>query len=216
MTPLAAAARATPLSPTEITLAGGQLVDLLEIRDDLDFVGLAEMLAKAPRFAGASMGNPYSVAQHSCLVAQMVAGRAPDDPHLILEGLIHDAAEALIGDRVTPMKAALDHFGGLAAWTDLERHVMQSVYASLGLRPLMQDRSTPPVVRAADAIALATEWRDLMVGPCPTTAPPAAIRRIHPLPWPAAQAAWLTALRHQAEALCLNAPGITTLMDRDL
>ena len=68
--------------------------------EDIDIEDIAHGLAYTCRFNGQSTAF-YSVAQHSLMVADLVADE------LKLEALMHDAAEAYLGDVVKPLKEAL-------------------------------------------------------------------------------------------------------------
>ena len=113
------------------------------------------------RFNGHTEGEPYSVAHHSMLVADLLASwGAP--PAIVREGLLHDAGEAYYGDVVSPLKRAMvagicrdvSDFEMVAERVDLV------VRKTLGLNP---DQSH--LVRRADLVALAIERRDLF-GAC--------------------------------------------------
>jgi len=65
--------------------------------DDIDPLDLARGLSRACRFAGQTTAF-YSVAQHSVLASYYVP---PDDA---LHALLHDAAEAYLGDLTSPLK----------------------------------------------------------------------------------------------------------------
>jgi hypothetical protein len=113
---------------------------------------IAHALSRLCRFGG-HVREFYSVAQHSVLVGELVRLRAPGDRTAYAWALMHDAAEAYLGDVVSPLKRYLP------SYADLELHVLRSVAGAFGL-PL----TVPPVVKACDAIALALEARDLCHG----------------------------------------------------
>jgi 5'-deoxynucleotidase YfbR-like HD superfamily hydrolase len=66
---------------------------------------IAESLANVRRFAGQSL--EYNVAQHSCLVADIVACFPTSNLRLVKRALLHDAHEAFTGDIPGPMKQFL-------------------------------------------------------------------------------------------------------------
>jgi hypothetical protein len=87
----------------------GRAIDMLEPRAaDVDFYEMALTLAHIPRF-NACTEKPISVAQH-LLIASLVAP-AELRPWVLL----HDAHEAVIGDIITPVVAALDELYRLRA-----------------------------------------------------------------------------------------------------
>jgi uncharacterized protein len=146
--------------------------DVIHIRD------IAHHLSLINRFNGAT-DTPYSVAQHSVLVADLLlAKKQPAD--VCLWGLLHDAHEAYLGDVTTPVKAAL--FGDLiwpTGWDDLTNGFDQAIQLKFSLTLTTIEHRE---VKLADVTAFATEWRDLMPGPCPLAAKPSP-HRVKPLPW---------------------------------
>ena len=117
---------------------------------DIQIEDLAAHLAKICRFTGACR-IMWSVAEHSLLVADILAERHPHDHDLQLCGLLHDAPEAYLQDLATPVKAQLDRYNAM------ERAAWWAVAERFGL-PL----TMPAAVKHADLVALATERRDLM------------------------------------------------------
>jgi len=123
----------------------GKHFDLSDPQPDMvDVLDIAHGLSFCCRFAGQCSWF-YSVAQHSVAVSELVA------PELGLEGLLHDAAEAYIGDITRPLKLLLPDFRAI------ERRVDAAIRAAFDL-----PSSHSPEVARADQILLATERRDLM------------------------------------------------------
>jgi len=81
--------------------------------EDIDLQAIAKALSNKCRFAGHTM-DFYSVAQHSVVVSRCLEDRylvnqmeAEEVKELLMWGLLHDAAEAYLGDIVKPMKPYL-------------------------------------------------------------------------------------------------------------
>ena len=72
----------------------------------VDAEDIAHALSRINRFSGHTHGEPYSVAHHSMLVADILASWGWP-PEVVREGLLHDAPEAYYGDAVAPLKMAL-------------------------------------------------------------------------------------------------------------
>lgn len=107
----------------------------------------------------------YSVAQHSVLVSSILDKDAA-------WGLMHDAAEAYIGDMVRPIKLHMPTF------RDVEALVMRAICQRFGL-PIVEPRS----VKQADDILLMTERRDLLASPTRPWTPRADPLADKILPW---------------------------------
>ena len=117
---------------------------------DFDLEEIAHALSMICRFGG-QIRSFYSVGQHSVLVGRAVFG-ATGNHALALYGLLHDAAEAYIGDVVWPVK----HASEMRGYKVLEQRVESALRRQFGLHPVQ-----PDVVKHYDLVLLATEKRDL-------------------------------------------------------
>lgn len=143
---------------TRIILQSAREFDLLKPRADLiTTLDIAHALSLICRFNGHCTRH-YSVAQHSLLVADIVQsqGYAPD---IQLLALLHDAAEAYVGDMTRPLKLWLrqDTGGNGSDYDFVEQRIWQAICERFDLAPEL-----PIVVHEADMIALATERRELL------------------------------------------------------
>ena len=85
----------------------------LEILDpsplDIEIEDIAHGLSFLARWNGQTVGDyPFSVAQHSLLVENIFSMQFPDmDNRSKLFALLHDSAEYVIGDMISPLKSHL-------------------------------------------------------------------------------------------------------------
>ena len=114
---------------------------------------IAHALAQINRFTGHAK-RPYSVAEHSLLVAY-IAGSEGATPLQQLAALLHDAHEAYVGDLASPAKWAIGQ-----PWETFEHQHEVAVHIALGIRSTMVAHRAS--IKRWDLIALATERRDLL------------------------------------------------------
>ncbi len=91
-------------------MLSGRRLDLLDPTPvDIEIEDIAHGLAFVARWNGQTMGDwPYSVAEHSLLVEEIYTRMTPrPEPRWQLAALLHDAPEYVIGDMISPVKAAV-------------------------------------------------------------------------------------------------------------
>jgi len=135
------------MKPEIQTYSGGVLNFDFPEEHQFSIYDIAHALSNICRFTGHT-SSFYSVAQHSVLVSMIVP------PSVALKGLLHDAAEAYLGDVASPLKAALPDYKAI------EVRVERALLMSFGLNP-----AADPLIKHADHRALVTEARDLMRRP---------------------------------------------------
>ncbi len=91
-------------------MLSGRRLDLLDPTPvDIEIEDIAHGLAFVARWNGQTRGDyPYSVAEHSLLVERLFGRLNPKAPaKWQLATLLHDAPEYVIGDMISPVKAAV-------------------------------------------------------------------------------------------------------------
>lgn len=133
----------TRIGPT-ITLRSGADFDFLDPwSSDFTIDDIAHGLSNICRYSG-QCESFYSVAEHSLLVSETAIGYE-------LEALMHDAAEAFLGDITRPLKQMLPDYKRLEA--DVER----AIFLRFGIQ-----LPVPLEVKQADLRVLAAEQRQIM------------------------------------------------------
>jgi hypothetical protein len=123
---------------------------------------IAHSLAQINRFTG-HCRRPYSVAEHSLVVAAIAAHEGAS-PIAQLAALLHDAHEAYTGDVASPIKWALGN-----AWHTFEAEQEHQVHRAFGVIGAMHSHRAD--IKRWDLIALATERRDLITWDPATSRP---------------------------------------------
>ncbi|MGL4243244.1 MAG: YfbR-like 5'-deoxynucleotidase [Beijerinckiaceae bacterium] len=123
-------AKAAPARAWQRMLSGRRL-DLLDPSPfDVEIEDIAHGLARVARWNGQTIGpHPFSVAQHSLLVEAIAQNQRTDLPaRTALTILLHDAAEYVIGDMISPFKAVLGD-----AYKGVEARILAAVMLRFGL-----------------------------------------------------------------------------------
>ena len=112
-------------------MLSGRRLDILDPSPvDVELSDIAHGLARVARWNGQTKGDyPFSVAQHSVLVLQIFSalnGKSTAEGRLY--ALLHDGPEYVMGDIISPFKAAM---GG--NYKEVEDRLMGAVYLHFGL-----------------------------------------------------------------------------------
>ncbi len=132
-------------------MLSGRRLDLLDPSPlDVEVEDIAQGLSRVARWNGQTKGDwAYSVAQHSLLVETIVAQLRPGyRPRWLLAALLHDAAEYVLGDLITPFKATVG-----ADYKNLEIRLGEAVHIRFGLPATLPQHLTDIIKRADKASA---------------------------------------------------------------
>ena len=132
-------------------MLSGRRLDLLEPSPlDVEIEDIAHGLARVARWNGQTHGaHAFSVAQHCVLVERLLVEFYPaTEQRWRLAALLHDASEYVIGDMISPFKAAL----GLD-YRAFEARLMEAVHVRFGLPAHLPDRVEARIKRADKASA---------------------------------------------------------------
>jgi 5'-deoxynucleotidase YfbR-like HD superfamily hydrolase len=130
-------------------MLSGRRLNLLDPSPlDIEIEDIAVGLARVARWNGQTSGDwALSVAQHSLLVERLLPHFRNDVPTgWRLLALLHDAPEYVVGDLITPFKAAL---GG--DYVTIERRLMAAVRIRFGIAKL--PKAADQLIKRADRAA---------------------------------------------------------------
>ena len=130
-------------------MLSGRRLDLLDPTPmDIEVDDIAHGLAFVARWNGQTRGVwPYSVAEHSLLVEQ-IYGRIGDPPaKWRLAALLHDAPEYVIGDMISPVKAAVG-----PGYGELDLRLTAAVHLRFGL-PASLPVAVKKAIKVADKVS---------------------------------------------------------------
>lgn len=131
-------------------MLSGRRLDLLDPTPvDIEIEDIAHGLAFVARWNGQTAGDwPYSVAEHSLLVEQIFRRIWPAAaPRWQLAALLHDAPEYVIGDMISPVKAAIGPGYGA-----LDERLTAAIHLRFGL-PAALPKLVKTQIKAADTLS---------------------------------------------------------------
>jgi len=131
-------------------MLSGRRLDLLDPTPvDIELDDIAHGLAFVARWNGQTHGDwPYSVAEHSLLVESIVTRIAPRTvPRWLLAALLHDAPEYVIGDMISPVKAAVG-----PGYKELDIRLTAAIHIRFGL-PALLPVTVKALIKRADRVS---------------------------------------------------------------
>jgi len=131
-------------------MLSGRRLDLLDPTPvDIEIEDIAHGLAFVARWNGQTKGDyAYSVAEHSLLVEDLYGRLAPSaPPKWRLAALLHDAPEYVIGDMISPVKAAVGPGYGA-----LDDRLQAAIHIRFGL-PAQVPAAIKKQIKKADRIS---------------------------------------------------------------
>lgn len=131
-------------------MLSGRRLDLLDPTPvDIEIEDIAHGLAFVARWNGQTHGDhAYSVAEHSLLVETLFSRMAPGiAAKWQLAALLHDAPEYVIGDMISPVKAAVGPEYGA-----LDLRLTAAVQIRFGL-PALLPKAIKTLIKRADTVS---------------------------------------------------------------
>ncbi|MDE4192167.1 HD domain-containing protein [Phaeobacter gallaeciensis] len=131
-------------------MLSGRRLDLLDPTPvDIEIEDIAHGLAFVARWNGQTKGDfAYSVAEHSLLVESLFTRLYPKAPvKWRLAALLHDAPEYVIGDMISPVKAAVG-----PGYEDLDQRLTTAIHVRFGL-PAALPKTIKSKIKRADKIS---------------------------------------------------------------
>jgi uncharacterized protein len=131
-------------------MLSGRRLDLLDPTPmDIEIEDIAHGLAFVARWNGQTRGDwPYSVAEHSLLVEEIFTRMNPGiAPRWRLAAVLHDAPEYVIGDMISPVKAAVG-----PGYGELDLRLTAAVHLRFGL-PTVLPAPIKKLIKAADKVS---------------------------------------------------------------
>lgn len=134
-------------------MLSGRRLDLLDPDPaDIDIRDIAHGLARVARWNGQTIGHyAFSVAQHALIVEAIAALPGPRaEPwsrEWALAALLHDAPEFVVGDLISPFKAAVG-----PGYKALEQRLLRAVHMRFGL-PADLPEAVTRRIKWADGVA---------------------------------------------------------------
>jgi 5'-deoxynucleotidase YfbR-like HD superfamily hydrolase len=138
------------------SLLSGRRLDLLDPTPlDIEIQDIAHGLSFVARWNGQTSGDfPYSVAEHSLLVEKIFDELNPNSSsEARLAALLHDAPEYVLGDLISPVKAAVGY-----GYENLDEKLTVAIHRRFGL-PAKVSLDLKRKIKKADKVSA---WLEAM------------------------------------------------------
>jgi hypothetical protein len=139
-------------------MLSGRRLDLLDPSPlDIEIEDIAHGLARVARWNGQTRGDhAFSVAQHCVLVSRLFLHLTPQSKKAEqLAALLHDAPEYVIGDMISPFKAALG-----VDYKAFENKLLSAIHLRFGLSATVS-HGLAMAIKQADRVAAYLEATQL-------------------------------------------------------
>ena len=139
-------------------MLSGRRLDLLDPSPvDIELSDIAHGLSRVARWNGQTKGDhAFSVAQHSIVVWEIMMLLEPSSKtESQMMALLHDSAEYVVGDMISPFKAVIGD-----EYKELEQKLLAAIHIRFSLPP-----ATPPrlkkLIKKADTVSAYFEATEL-------------------------------------------------------
>ena len=137
----------------------GKIFDPLNVEAlEVDIKDIAHALSQVTRYNG-HLEQPYTVAQHSLLVADLVENHYKR-PDLAIQALLHDASEAYLPDIPTDIKVTLPDF--IALENRLHKHIANALGIKYPFDPIVKE--VDRLVQGCEVVSFQT-WEPWVTPP---------------------------------------------------
>ena len=137
-------------------MLSGRRLDLLDPTPvDIEIQDIAHGLSFVARWNGQTNGDfPYSVAEHSLLVERIFSELNPNsNSEARLAALLHDAPEYVLGDLISPVKAAVGY-----GYENLDDKLTAAIHRRFGL----PTKVSPPLKKKIKKADKVSAWLEAM------------------------------------------------------
>ena len=128
-------------------MLSGRRLNLIEPSPlDIEIEDIARGIARVARWNGQTIGkHPISVAQH-CVIVTAILNTSNEllEKKWLLASLLHDAAEYIVGDMITPLKSIVGD-----SYANIESKLQSAIHIRFSLPPILP-KNIKQLIKKAD------------------------------------------------------------------